>query len=111
MRQNYVYRARSSGPWGRRFPTCAMMKIYPEQFSEVFVTKPSQHLEGTVSLDRLLRADRNQVISEDYGSCERHLINVSMDQEELARQFDRYNMISAPVVDDDRAAGWCGDCR
>ena len=32
---------------------------------------------------------------------ERHLINVEMDQEELARQFERYNLLSAPVVDDD----------
>jgi magnesium transporter len=73
----------------------------PDQFSEIFVTTPSLHLRGTVSLDQLLRAKREQTI-EEIMDDERHLINVDLDQEELARQFDRYNLISAPVVDDDK---------
>lgn len=72
----------------------------PDQFSEVFITTPSLHLKGTVPLDHLLRANRNLAI-EEIMEDERHLINVDLDQEELARQFDRYNLISAPVVDDD----------
>ena len=72
----------------------------PEQFSEVFVTTPSLHLKGTVSLDDLLRS-RLDVAIEDLMDDDRHLISVELDQEELARQFERYNLISAPVVDDD----------
>ncbi len=72
----------------------------PDQFSEVFVTTPSLHLEGTVSLDRLLRSDRKLAI-ENIMDSERHLIRVDVDQEELARQFERYNLLSAPVVDAD----------
>ncbi len=72
----------------------------PEQFSEIFVTTPSLHLKGTVSLDDLLRSALEMPI-EDLMNDERHLINVEMDQEELARKFERYNLISAPVVDDD----------
>ncbi len=99
MRQNYVF---VPGFWTveQTINYLREDENLPEQFSEVFVTKPSQHLEGTVPLDRLLRTNGKQTISEIMDR-ERHLINVSMDQEELARQFDRYNMISAPVVDND----------
>ena len=100
MRQNFVY-----------VPTFWTVKRtieflrddpdVPEQFSEVFVTTPSLHLEGTVSLDHLLRADRALSIDKIMDD-DRHLIKVDLDQEELARQFERYNLISAPVVDDDR---------
>lgn len=72
----------------------------PDQFSEVFVTTPSLHLEGTVSLDKLLCADRELKI-DSIMDDERYLINVDLDQETLAHKFDRYNLISAPVVDDD----------
>ena len=72
----------------------------PEHFSEVFVTTPSLHLKGTVSLDDLLRS-RLDVAIEELMDDDRHLISVEMDQEELARQFERYNLISAPVVDGD----------
>ena len=72
----------------------------PEQFSEVFVTTPSLHLKGTVTLDDLLRSSLDVAIK-DLMEDDRHLINVEMDQEELARQFERYNLLSAPVVDDD----------
>ncbi|MCP4932948.1 MAG: magnesium transporter [bacterium] len=72
----------------------------PDHFSEVFVTTPSLHLKGTVSLDDLLRSSLDTAIKELMDD-ERHLINVELDQEELARQFERYNLLSAPVVDDD----------
>ncbi len=72
----------------------------PDQFSEIFVTTPSLHLKGTVSLDDLLRTSLDTPIKKLMDD-ERHLINVEMDQEELARQFERYNLLAAPVVDDD----------
>lgn len=72
----------------------------PDQFHEIFVTTPSLHLKGTVSLDKLLRSHRDQAI-EKIMEEDCYLINVNLDQEELARQFERYNLISAPVIDDD----------
>ncbi len=73
----------------------------PDQFSEIYVINPDFHLLGIVTLDRLLRTGRpievNQIMNSDL-----HLIEADLDQEEVARQFERYNLLSAPVVDQDQ---------
>ncbi|ODT16531.1 MAG: magnesium transporter [Kaistia sp. SCN 65-12] len=77
----------------------------PEDFHEVFVIDPGYHLLGTVSLNRLLRAKRPVKIA-DLVSEARHLVHATDDQEEAARMFQRYNLISAAVVDEsDRLVG------
>lgn len=70
----------------------------PETFYEIFVIDPVFRLEGTVSLDKLLRSSRTSqlktVLNDDVRSFE-----ALEDREDVARQFQRYNLVSAPVVD------------
>jgi magnesium transporter len=77
----------------------------PEEFHEVFVVDPGYHLLGSVLLNHLLRAKRSAWIS-DLVDEARHRIRATDDQEEAARLFQRYNLISAAVVDEsDRLVG------
>ncbi len=73
----------------------------PETFSELYVVDPTYHLIGTVPLAKLLRSKRPVLIS-DITETEIRPIEVDADQEEVARAFERYNLMSAPVVDTDR---------
>ena len=71
----------------------------PDTFYEVFVVDPAYRLIGAVSLDKLLRARRAVLISAvkaDYTQ----VVKADEDQEEVARMFERYNLVSAPVVDE-----------
>ena len=70
----------------------------PETFSEIFVVDPGFHLLGSLELSRLLRTKR-QVPVEKIMDTERHLVLAAADQEEVARQFERYDLMAAPVVD------------
>jgi magnesium transporter len=72
----------------------------PETFSEIFVVDPSFHLLGSVDISRLLRAKRDVRI-DTLMDTERHMILATADQEEVARQFERYGLMAAPVVDQD----------
>lgn len=72
----------------------------PDRFYEIFVVDPAYHLIGSVSLNRLLRSKRPTTI-ESITDPEIRQIPVDSDQEEVARQFERYNLTSAPVVDKD----------
>jgi magnesium transporter len=73
----------------------------PDRFYEVFVVDPGYHLIGSVALNRLLRSKRPTTI-ESITDSEIHPIEVEADQEAVARQFERYNLTSAPVIDVDR---------
>lgn len=70
----------------------------PETFSEIFVVDPGFHLLGSVELSRLLRTKR-QVTIEKIMHTDRHLVLATTDQEEVAREFERYGLMAAPVVD------------
>ena len=69
----------------------------PDSFFEVFVVDPAHHLLGNVFLDALVRARRSARLDELMS--ERHSVYVTEDQEEVARVFERYNLVSAPVTD------------
>ncbi|MFZ9501495.1 MAG: magnesium transporter [Beijerinckiaceae bacterium] len=71
----------------------------PDSFFDVFVVDPAHRFLGNVFLDRLLRARRSQRLDELMDS-ERRRVHVDDDQEEVARVFERYNLVSAPVVDE-----------
>ncbi len=71
----------------------------PEHFSEIFVVDPSYRVLGSVDLSRLLRTKR-AVRVEAIMDTERHMVLATADQEEVARQFERYDLMSAPVVDE-----------
>jgi magnesium transporter len=72
----------------------------PDRFYEVFVVDPAYHLIGSVALNRLLRSKRPTTI-ESITESDIRPIPVDDDQEEVARQFERYNLTSAPVIDKD----------
>ncbi len=69
----------------------------PERFYELYVVDASNHFLGAVPLDRLLRAKRPVPIS-DLMESDRPLVKAEQDQEEVARLFQRYNWVAAPVV-------------
>jgi len=73
----------------------------PDRFFEIFVVDPAYHLIGSVALNRLLRSKRPVTI-EQITERDIHPIEADADQEEVARQFERYNLTSAPVIDQDR---------
>jgi len=77
----------------------------PERFFELYVTDEGGRFRGAVPLDRLLRSKRPVPISE-LMEPERRRIRANEDQEEVARMFQRYDLVAAPVVDaEDRLVG------
>jgi magnesium transporter len=77
----------------------------PDRFYELYVVDPAHRFLGAVALDRLLRTKRPIAISELVDE-DRHRVRATDDQEEVARRFEHYNLIAAPVVDEgDRLVG------
>ncbi|WP_048647977.1 magnesium transporter [Nitratireductor soli] len=71
----------------------------PESFSQIFVIDPTFRLVGAVDLDRILRTKRGVKV-EDVMRETRHAIPATMDQEEAAQIFEKYDLLSAAVVDE-----------
>ncbi len=71
----------------------------PDHFSAIFVVDPAHRVLGSVDLSRLLRTKRHVPV-ETIMDTEHHLVIATDDQEEVARQFKRYDLMSAPVVDE-----------
>jgi magnesium transporter len=77
----------------------------PDRFYELYVVDSAGKLLGAVALDRLLRTKRPVPVV-DLMDEDRRRVRATEDQEEVARQFERYNLVAAPVVDeDDRLVG------
>ena len=77
----------------------------PERFYELYVVDQGRRLKGAVALDRLLRTKRPVPIAELVDE-ELRRVRATDDEEEVARLFERYDLISTPVVDtDDRLVG------
>ncbi len=74
-------------------------KDLPDHFSQIFVIDPAFKLVGAVDLDRILRT-RRAVRIEEVMHETRHAIPATMDQEEAAREFEQYDLLSAAVVDE-----------
>jgi len=71
----------------------------PDTFFEVFIVDPAHRLLGNVFLDTLMRA-KGMTRLEDLMQTDRRRVAVSEDREEVARVFQRYNLVSVPVVDE-----------
>ena len=69
----------------------------PELFFDVYVVDPSHRPVGAVSVSTLLRAAGATRLADIMDPVTE--IPVGMDQEEVAYIFDKYHLISAPVVD------------
>lgn len=74
-------------------------KDLPDRFSEIFVIDATFKLLGAVGLDQVLRAKRAVKVEEIMHET-RHAIPATMDQEEAAREFEQYDLLSAAVVDE-----------
>jgi magnesium transporter len=72
----------------------------PEDFWEVFVVNPSHHPVGTCKLSLILRTPRKTRVSEIM-QREQTLIQVDMDQEDVALRFQKYALVSAAVTDEE----------
>lgn len=70
----------------------------PERFYELYVVDDDGHFRGAVPLDRLLRSKRPVPVAE-LMEPERRRVHADEDQEDVARLFQRYDLVAAPVVD------------
>ncbi|MBY6242496.1 magnesium transporter [Methylosinus sp. Sm6] len=73
--------------------------VLPDNFFEVFVVDPAYRLLGTVFLDALVRAHPKTRV-EDIMQADRRRVRFDEESEEVARLFERYNLVSVPVVDE-----------
>lgn len=69
----------------------------PELFFDIYVVDPLNRPVGGVAVSQLLRAPRSAALSELMEPVNE--ITVDQDQEEVAYIFEKYHLISAPVVD------------
>jgi len=72
----------------------------PDTFYEIFVVDPGYHLLGSVPLDALLRTKRPVEIGAIM-TDEPDAVTATDPQDEVARLFQRRNLVSAAVVDAD----------
>ena len=77
----------------------------PDEFYEVFVVDEKHHPVGTCALSWVLRAPRSIPLA-DVMKRDQTLVPVTLDQEEVGLMFQKYNLISAAVIDEnDRLVG------
>jgi magnesium transporter len=69
----------------------------PELFFDVYVVDPTYKPVGAIPISLLLRSRRETRLAELMEAVTE--IPVDMDQEEVAYIFDKYHLISAPVID------------
>jgi Mg2+ transporter (mgtE) len=72
----------------------------PDTFYEIFVTDPAGKLIGAVPLDKLLRSKRPTIVS-DIMTGEPDTVEANEPQDDVAHLFQRYNLVSAAVTDED----------
>ena len=71
----------------------------PDEFFEIFVVDPAHRLLGNVFLDALMRARPAKKLA-DIMRTDRRRVTVTDEAEDVAELFERYNLVSAPVVDE-----------
>lgn len=74
-------------------------KELPDDFYQIYVVDPAYNLMGIVSLDKFLRSKRDVRIGDMMNT---NVIEVpaTEDQEEAARDFERYDLVEVAVVDE-----------
>ena len=71
----------------------------PDSFYEIYVVDPTFKLLGSVHLDKILRTKRAEKVTSIMEET-LQAVEATEDQEEVARRFERYNLVSAAVVDE-----------
>lgn len=69
----------------------------PELFFDIYVVDPSYKPVGALPVSSLVRSPRERLLSDLMAATTE--ITVDQDQEEVAYIFEKYHLISAPVVD------------
>ena len=76
-------------------------KNLPEDFYDIYLTDLDKKVQGVVPLGRLMGSKRdinlNSIINKEL-----RLIEVNMDQEDVAYLFNKYGLVSAPVIDEQK---------
>jgi magnesium transporter len=72
----------------------------PDEFFDVFVLDDARRPAGVISLSRILRSPRSTAMSEIVDETQ-VIVPADMEQEEVALQFEKYDLTTAGVVDDD----------
>lgn len=72
----------------------------PDHTDQLFVVDRAEHLIGLVPIHRLLVTDLDVVVA-DVMSKDYTQFNASDDAADVAAAFERYDLVSAPVVDND----------
>ena len=76
-------------------------KDLPDEFYQIYVVDASYQVLGTIPLDKFLRAPRARSI-EGLMNTNLVLVDANEDQEEAARDFERYDLVEVGVVDESR---------
>ncbi|MBL63921.1 MAG: magnesium transporter [Opitutae bacterium] len=72
----------------------------PDEFFDVFVVDGAKKPVGTISLSRILRSDRGTPMREIMDDTQ-VIVGASMEQEELALLFQKYDLSSTAVVNEE----------
>ena len=70
----------------------------PDSFFEIFVVDAARRFLGTIFLDALIRARPVTAVT-SIMQADRRQVAVLDDREQVAHVFERYNLVSAPVID------------
>jgi magnesium transporter len=68
-------------------------------FHFVYVVDVGGKLVGVLKLEKLILARQDQTIHE-LMATDLHVVSPEVDQEEVARMFERYDLVALPVIDD-----------
>ena len=71
----------------------------PEDFYEIYLVNNLKNILGIVPLGRLMGCKR-QIKLKNIKNKKTRSVNVNMDQEEVAFLFNKYGLVSVPVLDD-----------
>lgn len=101
LMQRGVFAAPAFWTVGRLLDQMRKADNVPDRFFEVFVVDPAFKPVGAISLARILQAQTDRPLGDLIGGYEMRAVPSGMDQEDVAYLFEQYNLVSAPVVDDD----------
>ena len=73
--------------------------LLPEDFYDIYLFNDKKKIAGVVPLGRLMGSKRS-INLEEIRNKKTRTINAIIDQEEVAYQFTKYAMVSAPVIND-----------
>ncbi len=71
----------------------------PVEFYEIYLVNDSSKPIAAISLSNIIRSSRDKSLK-DLESHELIMISADMDRELVAYQFERFDLVSAPVIDD-----------